>query len=65
MFGRPSIELVPPDSPLAAYVWVTPPRMSGEPSFLDSRAPIKTHFDHLRAGDPMSEFLEGFPPRDP
>lgn len=53
---------VPRDSPLAAYIWVNPGRMHGEPCFRDSRVPIKTLFDHLRAGDPLEEFLDGFPP---
>jgi uncharacterized protein (DUF433 family) len=36
--------------------------MHGEPCFKGSRVPIQTLFDHLRAGDPLTEFLEGFPP---
>ena len=55
-------ERVPRGSPLAAYVWVNPERMHGEPCFEGSRVPIKTLFDHLRAGDPLEEFLDGFPP---
>jgi uncharacterized protein (DUF433 family) len=57
-----SEELVPSDSPLVPYVWVNPARMHGEPCFKGTRVPIKTLFDHLRAGDPIDEFLAGFPP---
>lgn len=55
-------ELVPSDSPLAAFISVNPGRMNGEPCFKGSRVPISILFGHLRAGDPLSEFLEGFPP---
>lgn len=59
---RPDGELIPHDSPLAPFISVDPGRMSGEPCFKGTRVPVKTLFDHLRAGDPMSEFLEDFPP---
>lgn len=36
--------------------------MHGAPCFKGTRVPIKILFDHLRAGDPISEFLDGFPP---
>jgi uncharacterized protein (DUF433 family) len=63
---REERELIPADSPLAPFISVDKGRMSGEPCFKGTRVPIQTLFDHLRAGDPMSEFLEGFPdvPRD-
>ena len=35
--------------------------MHGEPCFKGTRVPVQTLFDHLRAGDPLSEFLDGFP----
>lgn len=59
---RAERELVPSDSPLAPFISVNPGRMHGEPCFKDSRVPINILFGHLRAGDPLSEFLEGFPP---
>lgn len=59
---RPDGELIPTDSPLAPFISVNPGRMSGEPCFKDSRVPVKVLFDHLRAGEPLSEFLDGFPP---
>jgi uncharacterized protein (DUF433 family) len=55
-------ELLPPDSPLAPYIWVNRGRMHGEPCFRGSRVPVQILFDHLRCGDPMDEFLDGFPP---
>lgn len=54
-------ERIPADSPLAAYISVDPGRMHGEPCFKSTRVPVQTLFDHLRAGDPLVEFLEGFP----
>lgn len=54
-------ELLPPDSPIARYVSVNPARMHGEPCFKGTRVPVQTLFDHLRSGDPIREFLEGFP----
>lgn len=55
-------ERVPPDHPLAEHVWVNHDRMGGEPCFKGSRVPIDTLLQHLRAGDPLDEFLDGFPP---
>ena len=60
--SRQQRELIPSDSPLAPYISVNPGRMHGEPCFAGSRVPIQILFDHLRAGDPLHEFLDGFPP---
>lgn len=60
--SREERELIPEDSPLAPFISVNPGRMHGEPCFKGSRVPVQTLFDHLRAGDPLSEFLAGFPP---
>jgi uncharacterized protein (DUF433 family) len=64
--ARPTRELIPRDSPLAPFVSVDKGRMHGEPCFAGTRVPVQTLFDHLRAGDPIEAFLEGFPdvPRD-
>ena len=59
--ARQERELIPSDSPLAPYVSVNPGRMHGEPCFKGTRIPIQTLFDYLESGDPLSEFLEGFP----
>ncbi len=60
-FARQERELIPSDSPLAPYVSVNPGRMHGEPCFNGTRIPIQTLFDYLEAGDPLNEFLEGYP----
>jgi uncharacterized protein (DUF433 family) len=58
--NRSSHELIPQDSPLAAYVWVNPARMHGEPCFKGTRVPVQALFDHLRAGDGYGKFLDGY-----
>lgn len=62
---RDERELIPPDSPLAAYISVNPGRMHGEPCFKGTRVPVQTLFDHLQAGEPISAFLRGFPDVSP
>ena len=57
---RSSGELIPQDSPLAAYIWVNPGRMHGEPCFKGTRVPVQALFDHLRAGDGFGKFLDGY-----
>lgn len=59
--ARAERELVPSDSPLAPYISVNPGRMHGEPCFKGSRVPIQVLFGHLRAGETLADFLEGFP----
>jgi uncharacterized protein (DUF433 family) len=58
--NRSSHELIPQDSPLAAYIWVNVARMHGEPCFKNTRVPVQALFDHLRAGDGFGRFLEGY-----
>ena len=55
-------ERVPAGHPLAEHVWVNGGRMHGEPCFKGSRVPIYVLLHHLRAGDPLEESLDGFPP---
>jgi len=38
-----------------------PDRMSGKPTFTDTRVPVKTLFEYLEAGDSTKDFLEDFP----
>ena len=59
---REERELLPPDSPLAAYIWVNPGRLHGEPCFRGTRVPVQTLFDYLGAGDSLDRFVDGFPP---
>ena len=38
-----------------------PKILGGEPVFIGTRVPIQSLFDHLKAGESIDEFLEGFP----
>lgn len=35
--------------------------MGGTPVFVGTRVPVETLLDYLKAGQPLSEFLEDFP----
>jgi len=54
-------ELLAPGSAAAGLISVNPSRMHGEPCFKGTRVPVQTLFDHLRSGDGLQEFLDGFP----
>jgi uncharacterized protein (DUF433 family) len=43
-----------------------PEIMHGQPVFRGTRVPVQTLFDYIEGGDPLEDFLEGFPtvPRD-
>jgi uncharacterized protein (DUF433 family) len=47
---------------IEGVIWIDPERQGGEPCFINTRVPIKILFDYLAGGDPIDEFLEGFPP---
>jgi uncharacterized protein (DUF433 family) len=47
---------------LEGVIWTDPERMGGEPCFYGTRVPIKILFDYIEGGEPLEEFLEGFPP---
>jgi uncharacterized protein (DUF433 family) len=38
-----------------------PEIMGGTPVFVGTRVPVETLLDYLKAGEPLSEFLEDFP----
>jgi uncharacterized protein (DUF433 family) len=38
-----------------------PARLGGEPVFRGTRVPVKSLFDHLKAGDSVDTFLDDFP----
>ncbi len=42
-------------------VSIDPEIMSGTPCFRGTRVPVQTLLDYLEAGDPLDEFLDGFP----
>lgn len=52
---------VPANHPLAPYVSVDAERLGGEPVFKGTRVPIRSLFEHLKAGDGLDVFLEDFP----
>jgi len=54
-------DLIQRDHPLFGIIWINPLRMSGAPCFAGTRVPIKTLFDYVAGGEPLDEFLEGFP----
>ena len=58
--SRAERELIPADSLLAPFISVNPGRMHGQPVFKGTRVPIDYLFGHLRAGDTIDTFLQGF-----
>jgi uncharacterized protein (DUF433 family) len=54
-------DLIQPGHPLFGIVWINPQRMSGAPCFAGTRVPLQNLFDYVAGGEPLSEFLEGFP----
>ncbi len=54
-------ELIPAADPRAGLISINPARLSGTPCFVGTRVPIQHLWDYLEAGEPLSEFLEGFP----
>jgi uncharacterized protein (DUF433 family) len=46
---------------LSQSVEKDPERLGGEPVFRGTRVPVKSLFDHLRAGDSFETFLDDFP----
>jgi uncharacterized protein (DUF433 family) len=46
---------------LDGVVWIDSERMGGQPCFYGTRVPIKILFDYIEGGEPLDEFLEGFP----
>lgn len=46
---------------LSEFVLVDPERLGGEPVFVGTRVPVRSLFEHLRAGDGLQVFLDDFP----
>jgi uncharacterized protein (DUF433 family) len=46
---------------LKGIVHSDPEIMGGAPVFVGTRVPVESLFDHLRAGDSIEVFLDGFP----
>jgi uncharacterized protein (DUF433 family) len=51
-----------PDVIIEGVIWINPRRVSGAPCFINTRVPIQNLFDYIEGGEPLEEFLEGFPP---
>ena len=50
-----------PTRTLSDYVSVDPDCLGGEPVFAGTRVPVRSLFDHLKAGDTLDAFLDDFP----
>lgn len=45
---------------IGTAVLIDPKRMSGEPVFMHTRVPVRSLFDHIRAGVSLDTFLDEF-----
>jgi uncharacterized protein (DUF433 family) len=52
---------VDPDFVPDPLIMISPDMLSGEPVFNRTRVPIQALFDYIEGGDPLDEFLDGFP----
>jgi uncharacterized protein (DUF433 family) len=46
---------------LASLIERDPERLGGVPVFRGTRVPVRSLFDHLKAGDSLETFLDDFP----
>lgn len=46
---------------ISEAVWQDPGRVSGAVCFRDTRLPVHVLFDYLKAGQPISDFLDDYP----
>lgn len=53
-----------PQHELHKYIVISPDILGGTPVFKNTRVPVKSLFDYLKAGDSLYEFLENFPSVD-
>ena len=54
-------DLIQPGQPLFGIIWINRQRVSGAPCFAGTRVSVKTLFDYVETGEPLDDFLEGFP----
>lgn len=45
----------------SSIINTSPEIMGGTPVFTNTRVPVQTLFDYLKAGESIDDFLEGFP----
>jgi uncharacterized protein (DUF433 family) len=55
---RPPVD---PDFVPHPLIMICPGMLSGQPVFNGTRVPIQVLFDYIEGGDPLDEFLDGFP----
>ncbi len=44
-----------------SVISISPEIMGGTPVFANTRVPVQTVFDYLKAGESIDDFLDGFP----
>ena len=54
-------DLIQPGHTLFGTIWINRERMSGAACFYGTRVPIQNLFDYLKGGEPLDDFLDGFP----
>jgi uncharacterized protein (DUF433 family) len=54
-------DLIQPGHLLFGIVWINRERVSGAACFYGTRVPLQNLFDYLEGGEPLDDFLEGFP----
>lgn len=42
-------------------IGISPEVMGGNPVFVNTRVPVQTLLDYLKAGESINDFLDGFP----
>lgn len=45
----------------SSFISTSPEIMGGTPVFANTRVPVQTLFDYLKAGESIDDFLDGFP----
>jgi uncharacterized protein (DUF433 family) len=54
-------DLIQPGHSLFGTIWINRERMSGAPCFFGTRVPVQNLFDYVEGGEPLDDFLDGFP----
>jgi len=54
-------DLIQPGHTLFGTIWINRERMSGAACFYGTRVPIQNLCDYLEGGEPLDDFLDGFP----
>ena len=54
-------ESIMPTDARSSPIWIDPERVSGALCFAGTRVPVRHLWDYLASGEPLADFLEGFP----